>query len=165
MDSKKSQAINFAYEVVPVMFHSQTTDFITYIKRDGLKFLEFWWNYIGEQLEKGQECTFEGMDYKLVDLDGKNTMIIVTMPQPRDPGEALYLILVAKPERRFAWVRLPSTHVLALISRPTEDDPLATELGEITPRGIYVRIRKGPVPNIQTMTNIGMELVKPHPAQ
>jgi hypothetical protein len=161
MDVKKSQAINFAFEVVPVMFHSQTTDFITYLKRDGLQFLEFWWNYIGNQLEDGQQCSFEGMDYKLVDLDGHNTMIIITLPPPHDEGEAHYLLLVAKPEKRFAWVRLPSTRALALINKPTPEDPQATELGEITPRGLYVRIRKGPAPNIQNMTNLAMELVKP----
>jgi hypothetical protein len=164
MDSKKSQAINFAFEVIPLMFHSQTTDFIKYIKQDGLKFLEFWWDYIGERLEGGQECSFEGMDYKFVDLDGKNTMIILTMPQPHDPGEAHYLVLVAKPERHFGWVRLPSTRVVALINKPTEEDPQGTELGDITPRGRYVPIRKGPTPSIQSMTNIGMDLAKPNPA-
>ncbi len=59
MDKTKSQAINFAFEVVPLMFHSQTTDFITYLKKDGLQFLEFWWKYIGDKLDEGQGCSFE----------------------------------------------------------------------------------------------------------
>lgn len=160
MDQKKSQAINYAFEVIPIMFHSQTADFITYLKRDGLKFLEFWWNYIGDQLPEEKRCPFEGMDYKMVDINEKDTMAIITMPEPHDDGEAYYILLLAKPEKRFAWVRLPSTRVLVLIKKEEPDNPNGTELGEVTPRGLYVRFRKGPVANIQNVTNIAIELIK-----
>lgn len=163
MDSKKSQAINFAFEVMPMMFHSQTSDFITYLTRDGLEFLQFWWNYIGNQLEEGQLCSFEGMDYDIFDMDNKDTMIIITMPAPHDNGEAYFLLLTAKPEKHFAWVRLPTTRVLALVRNEVPENPNGTELADITPRGRYVRLRKGPDPNIENMTRIGMELLKPQP--
>jgi len=164
MDRAKSQAINFAFEVVPMMFHSQTTDFITYLDRDGLKFLEFWWNYIGEQLNEDQRCSFEGMDYRLVDVENKQTMIIISLPSPHDDGEAYFLVLLAKPEKRFAWVRLPNTRVLVLIRKDAPESPEGTELGEITPRGNYVRIRKGPAPTLQNVTNIAVDLVSQQPA-
>ncbi len=164
MDQNKSQAINYAFEVIPIMFHSQTADFFTYLERDGLKFLEFWWNYIGDQLPEEKRCPFEGMDYKIVKIDEKNTMAIVTLPQPHDEGEAYYILLVARPERRFAWVRLPNTRALVLVKKEAPENPNGTEIGEVTPRGLYVRIRKGPVPNIQTMTNIAMELIKRQPS-
>jgi hypothetical protein len=158
MDRKKSQAFNFANEVIPIMFHSQTTDFFAYLERDGLKFLEFWWNYVGEQLPEEQHRPMEGMGYKLVKIDEKNSMILITLPEPQSAGEVYFLAMLRKPERHFGWVRLPSTRVLAMIKRPTVENPDETELGDLTPRGHYVPIRRGPTPTLGNMTKIAFDL-------
>jgi hypothetical protein len=159
MDKNKSQAFNFAYEVVPVMFHTQTTDFITYLKKDGLQFLQFWWEYIADKVNEGQERSFEGMDYTIIQPDKNNTLVIISLPKTQEEGEVIYLLLHAKPERRFAWVKLPNTRVIALINKEAPENPEGTELGDITPRGAYVRLRKGPVPTVENMTKIGVALV------
>jgi len=163
MDTKKSQAFNFAYDAVPIMFHSQTEDFFKYLKRDGLKFLEFWWNYVGDKVDEGKRSSLKGMDYLLLDEDPKNRMILITMPPPKESDGAHFLLMQAKPEKRFAWVKLPNTRVLVLIRKGTPENPEATELGDITPRGIYVRNRTGPAPTLENMKKIAKGLAKPQP--
>jgi hypothetical protein len=164
MHRQKNQAINFSYEVIPLMFHSQTNDFLDYLERDGLKFLEFWWDYIGNQLPDEQKCSFEGMDYQVNELEQiHTTMVTITLPPPQSDGEVYYLVLLKKPEKHFSWVRLPNTRILALVKRPTEQDPNGTELGDMTPRANYVRIRKGPAPSLENMNRTVLDLIKPRP--
>jgi hypothetical protein len=160
MDKTKSQAFNFAYEAIPIMFHTQTKDFFTYLERDGLEFLEFWWNYVGEKVGEKQHRSFEGMDFKFMRTDKDNTIIIITLPAPLSEDEIHYLLLQAKPEKRFAWVKFPNTRVVALIRKASPEDPDGTELGDITPRGIYVRIRKGPTPTFENIEKIAKGLLK-----
>lgn len=158
MDKTKNQAINFAYEVLPIMFHSQTTDFFSYLDRDGVKFLEFWWNYIGEKLPNDQLCSFEGMDCQVIELEDQRRMALVTMPKPYEDGEVYYLALVKKPEKHFAWVRLPSTRVIVLVRKTEEDYPNGTEVGEVTPRGRYVAVRAGPAPSVEAMIKLARKM-------
>lgn len=161
MDKKKSQAYNFAHEVIPVMFHSQTSDFFKYLEKDGLKFLEFWWNYIGDQLPEEQHRPFEGMDFEFLPEVEKLKKALITLPHPRDEGEIYYMAVVAKPERRFAWVKLPNTRVIVLLKRDAPENPDGTEVGDITPRGIYVRSRKGPAPTLSNMKKVVAAVMKP----
>jgi hypothetical protein len=67
----------------------------------------------------------------------------------------------AKPERRFAWVKLPNTHVIVLLKRAAPENPNGTEVGEITPRGLYVRSRKGPEPTVSNMKKVVANAMKP----
>jgi len=164
MDRNKNQGINFSYEVIPVMFHSQTTDFLTFIERDGLKFLEFWWNYIGDQLPDDMLCSFTGMDFSLIKMDEDQQVVMITLPLPNADGEIYYLALYAKPERRFGWVKLPNTRVIAMVKKSTPDFPQGTEIGDITPRGRYVPIHAGPPPTFENMTAVVNKLLQPSKA-
>jgi hypothetical protein len=161
MDKKKSQAYNFAHEVLPIMFHSQTNDFFQYLEKDGLKFLEFWWNYIGDQLPEEQRRPFTGMTFEFLPEEEKIRKAIITLPHPREEGEIYYMAVVAKPERRFAWVKLPNTRVIVLSKRDAPENPNGTEVGDITPRGIYVRSRKGPEPTLSNMKKTVAISLKP----
>ncbi len=162
MDKNKNQAINFAYEVLPIMFHSQTDDFFTYLERDGRKFLDFWWNYIGEKLPEDQLCSSAGLGGKVMELEPGVRLAVVTLPQPKADDEIYYLAMVAKPEKRFAWVRLPTTNVIALVRKSGEEYPNGTEIGEITPRGRYVAGRSGPVPSPEAMIKLARKAaIKP----
>ena len=55
-----------------------------------------------------------------------------------------FLGLIRNPERKFGWVRLPSTRVIGLVRRDKDNFPSGTELGDLTPRGIFVSLGEGP---------------------
>ena len=146
MNVNKSQHYNFTYEAMPIMFHSQTTEFLKYIERDGVKFLEFWWDHVGEKLPQEKHAAFRDVSCELTDLANKAKMVIVRLPPPAEDGESYYLGMIVKPERRFGWVKLPNTTMVCLIRRPSGRFPNNTELVALTPRARQVPIGPGPKP-------------------
>ena len=40
MNKNKSLQYNYGFEAIPVLFHSQTSDFKNYLEKDGVEFLE-----------------------------------------------------------------------------------------------------------------------------
>ena len=161
MDLKKSQQYNFCYEALPIMFHSQTQDFIKYLEKDGLAFLEFWWNHVGERLAGDLLIPFTGMAFETFPLNEKTKITIITLPKPKEEGEMYFLGLISNPEKRFAWVRLPSTRVLGLVKKSKSAFESGTELGDVTPRGIYKPIGEGPEPKKDAFKQAVIKIAKP----
>ena len=157
MDNKKSQHYNFCYDAIPIMFHSQTSEFMKYLQRDGLKFLEFWWNYVGKQLPVEKLVPFEGIEYEVTSLSPKEKMVIIKLPPPKEEDEMYYMGLYSKPERRFAWVKFPSTRVICLVRRSRF--PYGTEIGDLTPRTIFVTQGAGAEPTQEAFKRKAVELV------
>jgi hypothetical protein len=160
MDKKKSQHFNYCYEAIPIMFHSQTKDFMKYIDRDGLNFLEFWWMHVGEQLPFERLSQWVNVNYEIMTVQPNMKVIFVSLPYPQVEGEMYFLALVGKPEKKFGWVRLPNTRVIGLVRRSKEKFPEGTELGDITPRAIYVPIGAGPAPTMQAFKQAVLERIK-----
>lgn len=158
VDRRKSQRYNFAFEAIPTMFHSQSRDFIHYLDRDGLKFLRFWWDYVGDRLPKEMCSPFIGLDYKIIKIDEQTTLVILTLPDPLEEGEAYFIALIGRPERRFAWVKLPTSRVIALLRRSGEDFVKGTEIGDITVRGRFVSLGPGPSPNEESFTKVAIKI-------
>jgi hypothetical protein len=163
MDKKKSQHYNFCYEAIPALFHTQTKDFMKLIERDGLKFLEFWWNHIGDQLPEEKLVAFTHAAFEIVDLEMKppTKVVFVTLPMPQEEGEMYFLGLVRKPERKFGWLRLPSTRILCLVKRSKDRYASGTELGDLTPRAIVVPIGEGPAASLGEFKRKVIEMVLP----
>jgi hypothetical protein len=161
MDKKKSQHYNFCFEVMPSLFHSQTDDFMTYLQRDGLKFLEFWWNHVGQQLPFEQLVPFSSLKYEIVERTPSTKIIFITLPPPKNEGEMFFMALIRNPEKRFAWVRLPSTRMIGLVKRSKDKYKSGTELGDLTPRAIFVSIGEGPTPTMQEFKDKIFDLTKP----
>lgn len=148
MIKTKSQHYNYGLEALPVIFHSQTEDFFTYLERDGIKFLEFWWDHMGLRLDEEQLRPFEGMDYEIREVpERKSTIVLVTMPPPRIYGELYLLGFVRTPQKRWP-IRVPNTRVFALESALRDDSDTGTFFAEITPRGRLVRMGEGPQPHL-----------------
>jgi hypothetical protein len=160
MDQKKSQQYNFIHESIPIMFHSQNSDFMLYLKRDGLKFLRFWWDAIGQRLPYEKLSDFKGMEYEFIEADALTQVVIITLPEPHEEGEGYYLGLISKPEKRFAWLKLPTTRVIALLRKEGEDYPHSTEIGDLTPSGKFVTQGRGPYPDIERFTEIVMKAAR-----
>ena len=161
MDKKKSQHYNFCYDVIPALFHSQTDEFMKYVQRDGLKFIQFWWDHVGSRLPAEQQTPFNGTQIEIVERTAAKRIVFIQLPPPRNEGEMYFLGLVRDPERHFAWVRLPSTRILGLVRRVKENFPNGTELGDLTPRALYVPVGPGPAANYEDFKRVVFEMTKP----
>ncbi len=160
MDKNKSQHYNFCYDAIPSMFHSQTKDFLKYLERDGIKFLQFWWDHVGQRLPFEKLIPFSNIAYEVLQVPPKTEVVFITLPPPQEDDEMYFLALVANPEKRFGWVRLPTTRILGLARRPTEKYPSGTELGDLTPRAIYVPLGEGPQPTLEAFKQTVLERIK-----
>lgn len=161
MDKRKSQHYNFCYEAMPALFHVQTKDFMKYIERDGVKFLEFWWKHIGNQLPFEKLTPFTNFSLEKSEISKDLKVFFLTLPPPQEDGEMYFMALVARPVRHFAWVRLPSTRILALVRRSREKFQSGTEFGDLTPRARFVPIGEGPEAALSAFKARVLELITP----
>lgn len=154
MDKSKSQSWNFSFEAMPLLFHSQTNEFVKYLQKDGLKFLQFWWNHVGDMLPEEKRVNPHGMVFDIEDLDDKSHLVLITLPSPKENGEAYFLACVARPERRFGIVRLHNSRMFVLYRDDSVDQPQHTNFGELTPRANVRPQGVGLHPTIQDFKRI-----------
>lgn len=154
MDKRRSQRYNFAFETVPILFHSQTSEFLKYLDKDGLKFLQFWWDHVGERLPEAKLAPFEGFQVEITEPEPGTKVIFITMSPPLEDDEPYFLGLISRPEKRFAWVRLPTTRVLTLVRKA--DGP---QFGDLTPRAIFVAQEVEVEPTLEAFKKAVMDLV------
>lgn len=147
MEKTRSQHYNYSFEAIPILFHSQTDGFMKYLEKDGVKFLRFWWDHVGDKLEEAQRVPWRGLDFEIEVLDGKRKLVWIILPKPSHDEEAYFLGLLASPEQRFAWVRLPNTRVFVLRRWDNLPEPPRTLFGELTPRALFRKLGEGIEPN------------------
>jgi hypothetical protein len=141
MLKEKSQLYNFGHEALPTLFHTQTKDFFTYLEQDGLKFLKFWWDHVGERLDDSKLVPFEGMKFEIREIpERKARVVLIRFPRPKDYDEFYMAALYKKPEVRspFIYVHFSSTRMFSLSKVPLEKSKTGTLIYEITPRARYV---------------------------
>ena len=97
--------------------------------------------------------SFEGASYKIIPINEKKKVVILTLPPPVDFCEMYYIGLIAQPEKRFAWVKLPTQRAIGLFQRPKPDFPRGTEIGDLTPRGIFEHNRGGVIKKVKRAGN------------
>lgn len=149
MDKKRSQHFNFAFEALPIVFHSQTKDFFTYLERDGIKFLEFWWDHIGLRLDEDKMVNFEGTTYEIREVpEKKSRIVLVTLPKPENLFEVYMMALIEKPKKRLP-IKVAHTQIFVLESVPKKMSDSETMFGELTPYARYVRKGKGPAVDLE----------------
>jgi len=137
MEKNKSLQYNYGMEAIPVLFHSQTNQFVKYIEKDGIKFLQFWWNHVGDRLPEDKRVTPAGLTFEVEQLDSKTKLIIITLPTPKENEDPYFLGLIARPERRFVWIRIPTTTAFALIRDDSCKEQNKTSFGYLTPSGNF----------------------------
>jgi hypothetical protein len=137
MDKRKSCQNNFGLEALPILFHSQTNQFMKYLEKDGAKFLNFWWNHVGDQLPEEKRVPAAGLSFEVEKIDDKTKLVIITLPTPKEDRDPYFLGFVAKPEKRILWVRLPTTLGFALIRDDGVNELHKTSFGYVTPHGIF----------------------------
>lgn len=154
MDKNKSHQWNFVFEVLPALFHSQTDSFVKYLDKDGVKFLKFWWDHMGDRLPAEKRVTAAGLTFEEEDLNEKTKLITIILPSPREDGDAYFVGLIPKPERRFAIVRFYNSNMFVLIRKDDVTQPNHTSFGEVTPRGNYRERGVGVKPTKQDFKRI-----------
>lgn len=147
MDKKRSQHFNYTFESLPTIFHSQTENFFKYLEKDGLKFLEFWWDHMSVRLNQEESDSFEGVSYEIKEIpEKKSTLVLLKLPDPKNLFECYFMAFLKEPQKRWP-VRLPNTRVFVLEFVPPEISASGTSFGEITRSARYVRYDNGPQPN------------------
>ncbi|MBP9675153.1 MAG: hypothetical protein KBD67_00280 [Anaerolineaceae bacterium] len=137
MDNKKSHQWNFVFEALPALFHSQTDGFMKYIDTDGVKFLKFYWDHTGDKMPEEKRVSSPGLNYEKHTIDEKTQLVLITLPSPKEDGDAFFVGLIPKPERRFSIVRFYNSTMFVLLRKDDVDQPNRTSFGEVTPRGNY----------------------------
>jgi hypothetical protein len=137
MDIRKSLQYNFGLEAIPILFHSQTSQFMKYLEKDGIKFLQFWWNHVGDRMPEDKRVTPAGMTFEVEQIDKKTRLIFISLPTPKEDRDPYFLGLVARPERRILWVRWPTTDAFALIRDDGCTQTNKTSFGYLTPHGMF----------------------------
>lgn len=149
VDKKASQHINFANEAIPILFNSQYAGFMQYIEKDRTKFLEFWWKHIGDQLDKSLCKAPNGLSYKIIEIDEKRKIILITLPTPLLSGEAYFLACVKLPEKRVPFVNFSFTRVISLYKSEDENGLSCTRMAYLTRQARVVPIGIGPQPDAE----------------
>jgi hypothetical protein len=146
MADKPSQHEKYSLEILPLIFHHETDKFMSMISRDGVKFLEFWWDRAGLEVDESKRSSPEGIQFEIKSYSDGREIVVVKMPLPRKVGEAYFLGMVTRPLKRslFSWKNLARVFVLTRANADNADRQ--TKLAELTRSARYVAIGKGPKP-------------------
>jgi hypothetical protein len=137
MNKNKSLQFNFGMEALPILFHGQTNQFMKYLEKDGVKFLNFWWNHVGDQLPEEKRVSSAGLSFDVEVIDSKTKLVVVTLPTPKEDLDPYFLGFIARPERRMLWVRLPTTQGFVLFRDDGVKEQHKTNFGYVTPNGLF----------------------------
>ncbi len=133
MPKRDSQHFTFAYKAIPILFHNQTKDFLTHLEKDGIKFLNFYWDYVATETDEEGKSSSSGMAFEIRQIEGGKKMVLITLPHPRKPPEAYFLALITAPPQRSLLPWRNNCRVFGLESREE-----GTHLCEVTPRRAVV---------------------------
>jgi hypothetical protein len=160
VDKKKNQQYNYGHEALPVLFHSQYSDFMRYLERDRTKFLEFWWKHIGDQLEKSLCKAPKGLNYQVRDFEGGKRIVVVIMPEAMQVGDTIFLAGIKLPEKRVPLLKIPSTRVIVMDKSVDDAGHDCTWMSYVTPQVRIVPIGYGPEPDIEMFVSEVCKIMK-----
>jgi hypothetical protein len=159
MEKNKSLSWNFTFEAIPLLFHKSTETFMKYLDKDGRNFLVFYWNYAGDLLSEEKRVSPAGLGYTIEPVDKNTQLVIITLPTPKEDGDPYFLALVARPERRFFFVRLPNTESYVLHRDDKSPHETHTGFGYLSPRAIYQPKGGGVKPTKAEFTRIVLDKI------
>lgn len=151
MPLKANQHQNFTYEVLPLLFHNETSQFIALLKRDGLNFLKFWWDRAGVNLDESMRVSPEGMDFEFKKINDGREVVLIKLPAPKEAPEAYFLAMVEKPKKHslLPWRNLARVFALSRAANLDSTGTQNTTLVELTRTARYVEVGKGSRPNMK----------------
>jgi len=96
---QQSQQILFVSQALPDLFHSAPGQFMQLLGRDGTKFLRFYWDEVGKKVTGDEHNNPFGLNFDIRRPRRSVTIALVTLPKPRQEGEAYYVALIHRPYR------------------------------------------------------------------
>ena len=165
MPLKANQHQNFSYEVLPLLFHSETAKFFPLLRRDGVNFLKFWWDRAGVNLDPSLRVSSDGMDFEIKQSNDGRDVVLVKLPSPKQAPEAYYLALVNRPNKRslLSWRNLARVFALSRAADLDSSGVQNTTLIELTRTARYVTIGKGPRPNLSGFYKVVSDILDRKP--
>jgi hypothetical protein len=134
MKQTKSHFQTFVFEALPILFHNQTQDFIDFLNRDGMNFLQFWWNKIGEKFDETERTDSKGLAYDIKELESGATIVLLTLPSQAKPE--VYFMALFQPKQKKTFLKWENfARVFCLVHDMNQDRDNGTMLIEVTPRG------------------------------
>ena len=158
MKQTKSYLQTFVYEALPALFHNQTQDFIDFLNRDGMNFLQFWWDKIGEKFDESERMDSKGLAYDIKELENGAAIVLLTLPSQAKPE--IYFMALFQPKQKktfFKWENFP--RVFCLMHDINQNRDTATTLIEVTSRGKRVPVCPGPLPSLNAFYTAVRKLV------
>jgi hypothetical protein len=149
MAKKTSHYYQFTYQAMPILFHSSSKDFMNLLDRDGMKFLEFWWNQTGESGEVEEKKPSDGLTYQVRDFKGDKKLVLITLPAPKKAPEAYFLAMLTPPSKRYWLPWMNFSRIFALQRGKVENGKVLTRLAELTPRGFQRDLCAGTEPDLE----------------
>lgn len=137
MEKNRSLQYNFALDAIPILFHSQTGQFVKLLERDGMKFLNFWWNHVGDKLAEDKRVSSAGLSFDIETVDSKTKLVVISLPSPKEDMDPYFIGFIARPEKRVLWVKLPTSEGYALLRDDGVKDQNKTNFGYVTPNGLF----------------------------
>jgi hypothetical protein len=146
MAEKPSQHEKYSLEVIPLIFHHETDKFMSMVRRDGEKFLQFWWDRAGLEVDESKRSSSEGIQFEIKSYSDGREIVLLKLPAPQKAGEVYFLGMVTRPLKRsiFSWKNL--ARVFVLTRADVDGADRQTTLAELTRSARYVAIGKGPKP-------------------
>jgi hypothetical protein len=160
MADVKSQHVTFSYEALPELFHNDPRSFLTYLRRDKLNFLRFWWDYVGKNAGAKEQVSSEGLDFSIRELENGVTLTLITLPAPTHPKEAYYLAMVLPKPKGGLFVRKDLTRIFTLENKLDAEGNPKLVVGEITPRLKHVEFAKATDSSLDSFSAAVVEIIK-----
>jgi hypothetical protein len=143
----QSQQLEFVNRTLPSLFHQTPEEALTFLERDGNKFLRFYWEQAIKSPENIRPRSSFGLNYNLYRPAPQVGIALISLPAPEAPFEAYFTALCYRPSRvGFLGIVTDTTKVLTLELVPEEDQPPATRMVEINRKLERLALGPGPEP-------------------
>jgi len=159
LKSKNSQHYQFVYQAVPLLFHHSRTDFMSLLEQDGMKFLQFWWDHAGEEIDEVGARSMGGMAYEFREFKPGERLILLTLPPPRMAPEAFFMALIPPPPQKsyFPWKNLSNVYVLQYLGN--KEGQISTRISAVTPRAIIRDMEVSATPDLESFYQAVLKLL------
>jgi hypothetical protein len=128
----ETQQAQFAFKAIPDLFHQSPEKFISMLKKDGNRFLAFYWDEVGKRLNLDEKTVPYGLNYEIQQHYLGTTIMLLSLPRPARIGEVFYEALIYRPYRvTMFFLASDTTKVLALENQGEDTENPVADLVEI----------------------------------
>ena len=157
--AKKSQHYQFVYQALPTLFHHSYKDFMILLERDGVKFLQFWWDHTADDTDEEGKRPIDGMDFEFREYKPDERLALLTLPAPRAVPEAYFMALVPPPAHKsfFPWKNFSNVYTLQYYGK--KDGRVSTRIYAVTPRAILRDMEVSAEPDLEAFYQAVLKLL------